>query len=1032
MENTQRLVRTWMVSGRDEEVEETVSEISNERITLINVVKALGEYLTSEEDDLRTKGVDFLSLVLGLCPSERFNRQSVRVLTNFYCEKLDDTETIIPALKGLVTLTDLPTFSSSDATSVVQALFAHVKMKSLVQSVRFFVFVIFDTMIAKHRDALNAMGKAFVAGYISLAEGEKDPRNLLVAFAIARVILIEFDISDHTESLFNITFCYFPITFRPPPDDPYGITTDDLRLALRSCLAATPSFGPLAIPVFLEKLAAGSPATKRDTLQALATCMPVYGSLLARASARKLWNALKLEIFQPVDPLTEEEALKATQTLVKTIYTDVDKDSHKEIQGLAREACEECIQVLQEPEKSQAKPAIKILCAFMATTPSISRYTLSQAVPHLLKLLLNPDEISNRPPILLLLADLISAARDSMSGIEDPGRTPLMPYKDEVLGAMSAGLQDVASRRAALTGIMGMVTTSYLFSDEELGFVVHSVNQTLQEDSDNDVREMILDVLSTISVSAPRHVQEQTLPLLFESLPDHAPSREAASDRAKSWCVLSALSALCVHPELFEILVIRLTTKVDLICIPITKRSAEDEEPNAAYAHSLLNIIANTLSAKVDKGHLDVAKYIDRLVPRLYNLFIYSALLGEGQGFAATDPRLVNVAGKIITLVVQCLPLPRQEKFAANLFRAFSSGDFEGIAEGYQKIPPETKIFIFNAAAPCVQKNLIMLFSAGIISLRKELRSSAPALDDFLDMLLTWSLQHADNDLQRNFAWHIISSVVNKRAEDLPTFLSDKLDHFWIEKIIDKNIAQTRRQQAIQSWIWISRALTVRNHRLAPHFTARVFEAFSDETISWNAAKAIGEIAAVDPILTKRNHAVIKVLHAQKFVIAVLPKIIAGTQDFNKPCEQTAYLVALTSLVKAVPKATYAHEMPTLMPLFLRGLELPDAEIRANVIDTFLAAAEGDPSEHDLVSEHASTLVTIMLRNCLVEQMPSIRVRTSALRYLGVLPSIVRYNVLHPHKSVVIHELAKAVDDPKRSVRKEAVNTRMVWFKYSG
>jgi DNA repair/transcription protein MET18/MMS19 len=89
-----------------------------------------------------------------------------------------------------------------------------------------------------------------VAGYISLAEGEKDPRNLLVAFAIARVILIEFDISDHTEvcdlhflvlhlnqsafqSLFNITFCYFPITFRPPPNDPYGITTEDLRLALR-------------------------------------------------------------------------------------------------------------------------------------------------------------------------------------------------------------------------------------------------------------------------------------------------------------------------------------------------------------------------------------------------------------------------------------------------------------------------------------------------------------------------------------------------------------------------------------------------------------------------------------------------------------------------------------------------------------------------------------------------------------------------------------------------------------------------------
>jgi DNA repair/transcription protein MET18/MMS19 len=148
------------------------------------------------------------------------------------------------------------------------------------------------------------------------------------------------------------------------------------------------------------------------------------------------------------------------------------------------------------------------------------------------------------------------------------------------------------------------------------------------------------------------------LPLLFESLPDHAPSREATTDRAKYRSALSALSVLCIHPELFEILVIRLITRVDLICIPTEKPSPEDEEPNAAYAHALLKIIANTLSAKVDKGHPDVAKYIDHLVPRLYNLFIYSALQGESQGLAATNQRLVSVAGEIVTLVIQCVPLP--------------------------------------------------------------------------------------------------------------------------------------------------------------------------------------------------------------------------------------------------------------------------------------------------------------------------------------------------------------------------------------
>ena len=39
----------------------------------------------------------------------------------FYCGKLDDTETIIPALKGLIPLTAMPAFSSTDAIEVMRA-----------------------------------------------------------------------------------------------------------------------------------------------------------------------------------------------------------------------------------------------------------------------------------------------------------------------------------------------------------------------------------------------------------------------------------------------------------------------------------------------------------------------------------------------------------------------------------------------------------------------------------------------------------------------------------------------------------------------------------------------------------------------------------------------------------------------------------------------------------------------------------------------------------------------------------------------
>lgn len=109
---------------------------------------------------------------------------------------------------------------------------------------------------------------------------------------------------------------------------------------------------------------------QRDVLQTMDVCLPVFGPVLARALAKKTWNHLRLEIFQPTDPETEAEALKTLQVLIKTIYADADaaQNADADIQGLAKEACEECIHILREPEKSQAKPAIKVICAFMSTT----------------------------------------------------------------------------------------------------------------------------------------------------------------------------------------------------------------------------------------------------------------------------------------------------------------------------------------------------------------------------------------------------------------------------------------------------------------------------------------------------------------------------------------------------------------------------------------------------------------------------------------------------------------------------------------
>ena len=101
---------------------------------------------------------------------ELFQIFKVRVLVTFYCDKLDDTETIIPALKGLALLSSLSTCVHNDTMNILRGyaafllydsrvfftnyrIFKHVKMKALTAPNRFAVFSIIDSLMSRQRDS---------------------------------------------------------------------------------------------------------------------------------------------------------------------------------------------------------------------------------------------------------------------------------------------------------------------------------------------------------------------------------------------------------------------------------------------------------------------------------------------------------------------------------------------------------------------------------------------------------------------------------------------------------------------------------------------------------------------------------------------------------------------------------------------------------------------------------------------------------------------------------------------------------------
>lgn len=87
------------------------------------------------------------------------------------------------------------------------SIFTSVKLQSYPQSTRFLVYTLIDALLLRSRPALKRLGKEFIAAYCNMAEGEKDPRNLMISFSIVKVVLLEFDISAHIE----VSKCYFEI-----------------------------------------------------------------------------------------------------------------------------------------------------------------------------------------------------------------------------------------------------------------------------------------------------------------------------------------------------------------------------------------------------------------------------------------------------------------------------------------------------------------------------------------------------------------------------------------------------------------------------------------------------------------------------------------------------------------------------------------------------------------------------------------------------------------------------------------------------
>lgn len=181
--------------------------------------------------------------------------------------------------------------------------------------------------------------------------------------------------------------------------------------------------------------------------------------------------------------------------------------------------------------------------------------------------------------------------------------------------------------------------------------------------------------------------------------------------------------------------------------------------------------------------------------------------------------------------------------------------------------------------------------------------------------------------------------------------------------------------------------------------------------------------------LNKDCYACIRPLYKQRFFTSMIPILVFAIRESGASPSRYMLYCALAHLISEAPHIALLAEAEKVIPYILEGiLVLSNDAVNKGHLHSFLLALSGIIVDENygraLVVEHVSTIIS---RLAVVVNYPySMIVRETALQCLGAMV-ILPYTRIFPMRAQVLKAVSKALDDRKRSVRKEAVRCHHVW-----
>ncbi|KAK9149345.1 hypothetical protein Scep_008102 [Stephania cephalantha] len=183
-----------------------------------------------------------------------------------------------------------------------------------------------------------------------------------------------------------------------------------------------------------------------------------------------------------------------------------------------------------------------------------------------------------------------------------------------------------------------------------------------------------------------------------------------------------------------------------------------------------------------------------------------------------------------------------------------------------------------------------------------------------------------------------------------------------------------------------------------------------------------------DVCLSKRFHATIRPLYKQHFFSSIMPILLSLIKESNSSTSRSMLYRAFGHITSETPLAAVVVEAKQLIFVLLDSMSMLSVDVMdKDLTYSLLLVLSGillDENGREAVTENAHIVTDVLVQ--LVSYPHMMLVRETAIQCLFAL-ALWPYTRIYPMRKQVLDVLSKAVDDPKRTVRQEAVRCQQAW-----